>query len=95
MPVDLFSIVENIHGNDDGYLIGTMKLQVGSETMWFHCHFVRVTTDENGAQDCDGKSDCARQWWESFCLLDDVAYGVLEIPGHDGEWVMVTTPYEK
>lgn len=95
MSVDLFSIVENIHGDDDGYLIGTMKVQVGAEAMWFHCHFVRVTTDEDGTQVCDGTSDCAEQWWEAFCQLDDSVFGTLEIPGVKGEWVMVAAPYEK
>ena len=56
-----------------------------------HIQFIRVAYDEENVQyatkDPNG-------WFLTLLGVDDIAFRTFELPGYEGEWVLLITPFE-
>lgn len=75
--------------HDRGRMLGRMIIF----GVYHHVEAIRVTKDEHGRQ--VAASIFGKRAYNALCQVDEGPFQTVEIPGHQGEWVLVIAPFNE
>lgn len=90
VPPDMIVLTD--FSSDGSCLVGRIPIN----GVPFHVELVRVRNDEATHQQVvDSKDIVSVEVWDRFCQFQEDEFKTIEVPGHDGEYVMFISPFDK